>query len=454
MRLSPTAPDKYTFPPLIKCCSHELAIWVGMGIHGLSIKYGIESDVFVSSSLVGFYGKCKLIGDAKKVFDEMSQRNVVSWTAMLVAYVSFGDLGNARRVFDAMPKRNRVSWNAMISGYAKLGEVNSARQLFDEMPWKNVVSYTVMIDGYAKCGEMVSARCLFEQCPEKDTVIWSALISGYAQNGLPNEAMKCFLDMKRSNTKADEFVMVSVMSACAQLGHLDLAKWIDTYMSGSSFDLHRVHVAAALVDMNVKCGNTERAMNLFNNMPKRDLISYCSMIQGLAINGRGTDAVKLFHNMLSEGITPDHVAFTVILTACSRAGLVEEGYCLFDMMRNKYSIAPLPDHYACMVDLLGRFGHLKAAYGLLKSMPVELHAGAWGSLLGSCRLHCDSELAEVVANRLVELEPSNAGNFVLLSNIYAAADRWLDVSILRNQMVDRGLTKIPGRSWTLGCDSP
>lgn len=449
MRASSTggAPDKYTFPPLIKRCSNELDAFVGVAIHGLLIKYGVEDDVFVGSSLIALYGKCKLIGDAQKVFDEMSVRNVVSWTSMLVGYVDYGDLVNARRVFDEMPKKNQVSWNAMICGYVKLGQLSSARKLFDELPSKNVVSYTAMIDGYAKCGDMASARVLFEECLEKDLVLWSSLISGYAQNGLPKEALRYFREMQLSNTRPDEYIMVSVMSACAQVGNMELANEIDLFMNQSSFDLHRTHVVAALVDMNSKCGNMERAKSLFINMPKRDLVSYCSMIQGHALHGQGAHAVKLFYSMLSEGLVPDDVAFTVILTACSHAALVEEGYCLFDMMKSKYSITPSPDHYACMIDLLGRSGHLEAAYDLVKSLPVDKHAESWGALLGACRLHCDTELAEVVAKRLVELEPCNAGNFVLLSNVYAAADRWLDVSVVRNQMVDRGLRKIPGRSW-------
>lgn len=446
MRVSYGAPDMYTFPPLIKCCSNELAVSAGLGIHGLLIKYAVEDDVFVGTTLVDFYGKCELIGNARKVFDEMSVRNVVSWTAIVVGYVRFGDLVNARIMFDAMPKRNQVSYNAMICGYAKLGELVSARTLFDQLPNKNVVSYTTMIDGYAKCGDMASARFLFEECLEKDLVLWSALITGYAQNGLPNDAVKSFQEMLLSNTSPDEYIMVSVMSACAQIGSLDLANEVDAYMSRSFLYLHHTHVVAALVDMNAKCGRMERAMSLFSNIPKRDLVSYCSMIQGFAIHGQGVDAVKLFYNMLSEGIMPDAVAFTVILTACSRCALVEEGYRFFDMM-SRYSITPSSDHYACMIDLLGRSGNLEAAYHLLKSLPVEAHAEAWGALLGASRLHCNTELAEVVASRLVELEPHNAGNFVLLSNIYAAADRWLDVSIVRNQMAGQGLRKIPGRSW-------
>ncbi|KAK9714644.1 hypothetical protein RND81_06G109000 [Saponaria officinalis] len=448
LRVSGFCPDKYTFPPLIKRCSNEFNGLLGFGVHGLLIKYGIEDDVFVGSSLVDFYGKCRLLGDAQKVFDEISVRNVVSWTTLVVACVNFGELGIARKVFDDMPKRNSVSWNVMISGYVKQGELDEARRLFDEMPFKNVVSFTTMIDGYAKSGNMACAKVLFGQCLEKDCFLWSALISGYAQNGQPEEAVTTFMEMLRSKTRPDEFIMVSVMSACGQLGNLQLAKELDSYvMNRNSFDRCRPHVVAALVDMNAKCGNMDRAMYLFNSMPKRDLISYCSMIQCYSLHSQGSNAINLFHSMLSEGIVPDSVAFTVVLIACSRSRLVEEGYRLFDLMRNKYSITPSADHYACMVDLLGRSGHLEAAYDVLRAMPVELHPEAWGALLGACRLHSNTELAEVVARKLVEIEPCNGGNLVLLSNVYASADRWLDVSNVRDHMEGRGLRIMAGRSW-------
>ncbi|XP_074270345.1 putative pentatricopeptide repeat-containing protein At5g37570 [Silene latifolia] len=411
----------------------ELGCCVGFGVHGLLIKYGIDDDLFVGSSLVDFYGKCRLLGDAQKVFDEMPVRNEVSWTTLVMAYANDGELGSARRVFDEMPKRNQVSWNVMISGYVKKGELDEAKTLFDEMPCKNVVTFTTMVDGYAKSGDMASAEVLFNQCREKDCFLWSALVSGYVQNRQPDEAVRCFRKMRGSKTRPDEFIMVSVMSACAQLENLNLARELDSYvMNCSSFDRCRPHVVAALVDMNAKCGNIERAMYLFENMPKRDLISYCSMIQGCSIHGQGTNAVQLFYDMISEGIVPDNVAFTVVLTACSRSRLVEEGYRLFDMMKNNYLISPSADHYACMVDLLGRSGHLKAAYNILKSMPDGFHPEAWGALLGACRLHCNSELGELVARHLVEVEPYNGGNFVSLSKVDAKADRWVDVSNVRD----------------------
>lgn len=440
-------PDKYTFPFVIKACSNELTLRGGAAIHGAVIRLGFDDDVFVCTSLIDLYGKRKEIECARKVFDQMTNRGVVSWTAMVFGYVNVGDLAEAKKMFDLMPERNIVSWNAMIGGLVKIGDMRSSRKLFDEMPERNVISYTTMIDGYAKSGDMASARLLFEEAPHRDIVAWSALITGYAQNGQPNEAVKIFFYMYMKNVKPDEFIMVSLMSACSQVGSLELAKWIDFYLSSSEMDLNRGHIIASLIDMNAKCGNLNRAAELFETMPNRDLISYCSMIQGLSIHGHGTEAVCLFNKMISEGLIPDEVAFTVILTACSHAGLVEEGWHYFESMQSVYYIVPSPDHYACMVDLLSRTGHLKTAYDLLNSMPVEPHAGAWGALLASCKLHCDVELGELVAKRLFELEPQNAGSFVLLSNIYAAADRWLDVSLVRKKMKERGVRKIPGCSW-------
>ncbi|KAL2532115.1 putative Pentatricopeptide repeat-containing protein [Abeliophyllum distichum] len=332
---------------------------------------------------------------------------------MMVGYLNFGDLLTAKCLFDEMPVKSLATWNAMIKGLVRFGELKSARILFDEMPERNKVSFTTMIDGYAKVGDMAAARLLFDKLSEKDLFSWSALISGYVQNGKSNEAVKVFGEMWAMNVKPDEFIMVSLMSACSQLGCLELARWVDSYISNNSFDLGRPHVSAALVDMNAKCGNMERANFLFEKMPKRDLISFCSMIQGFSIHGHGVQAVALFDRMINEELRPDDVAFTVILTACMRAGLVEDGFRYFDLMINEYCLSPSPDHYACMVDLLGKSGKLKAAYELIKSMPVEPHAGAWGALLGACKLHCDTDLAEEVALQLFELEPHSADSDIL-----------------------------------------
>lgn len=251
--------------------------------------------------------------------------------------------------------------------------------------------------------------------------------------------------MRDVNLKPDEFVLVSLMSASSQIGSQELAKWIESYIEKGSYDTTRPHVAAALVDMNTK---------LFDEMPKRDLISYSSMIQGLSIHGFTTRAISLFDKMLHEGVTPDQVAFTVILNTCSHTGLVNEGCRFFDLMVRKYSLTPSPDHYACMVNLLEKSGRLKAAYELMKSMPVESYAGAWGALLWACKLHTDVELGEIVAKRLFEFEPNNTGNYVILSNIYAQADRWGNVCDVRERMSEKGLRKVPGCSYVESTSPP
>ncbi|CAL1394860.1 unnamed protein product [Linum trigynum] len=403
------SPDEYTLSSLLTLCSRECKLREGQIVHGSAIRYGVAVDMFVGSGLIDFYGKCTEMISAAKVFDEMPDRNVVCWTALVAGYANAGDMGNARNVFGRMPVRNSVSWTAMIIGLVKTGDIVGARKWFDEMPRKNVVDYTVLIDGYAKSGDMASAMALFESCPEKDIVAWSALISGFAQNGMPKQALEMFKEMESGGVKPDDFILVSLMSACAQIGSLDLAKSVDHYLSETSIDACQAHVMAALIGMNARCGNMARAEVLFNRMPQHDLITYCSMIKGYSIDGRGDQAIELFNRMLDEGLVPDEVAFTVILSACSRAGLVEEGWNFFTTLTDKYSLVPTPDHYACMVDLLSKAGRLEAAYQLLVSYPLEPYACAWGALLG--------------------------------------AYRWLDVSLLREKMKERGLRKILGCSW-------
>lgn len=440
-------PDKCTFPGLIRACSKQFAGMEGESIHGLVFKYGVNGDVYVGSSLIDYYGKCDRVLCAQKVFDEMTVRNEFSWTSLIVGYVIISDVVNAKKLFDEMPKRNIVAWNAMLSGFARCGDLASARRVFNGMPERNLVSFTVMIDGYAKAGDMSSARALFDQSGEKDIVSWSALIAGYTQNNQPHEAVKIFTEMQSKRVKPDEYVLVSLMCACSQIGSLEMAKWVESYLSTNSFDIHQPHVLAALIQMNAKCGNIDRATVLFEEMPRRNLISFCSMMQGWSVHGCGDKSVSLFNRMLREGLVPDDVAFTVILTACSRAGLVEEGCRIFTSMIRVYSIVPTSHHYACMVDLFGRAGKLKAAYELLRLMPVEPHVSVWGALLGACKMHCDIELGEEIASRLFEIEPLNGGNYVAMSDIYAQVDRWLDVSLARQKMNERGIRKLRGCSW-------
>ncbi|CAN8232836.1 unnamed protein product [Cochlearia groenlandica] len=451
MRTSLAKPDESTFPLVVKLCSNETQVRVGLSVHGLVLRLGFAKDLFVGTSFVDFYGKCKDLYSARKVFGEMPERNVVTWTALIVAYVRSGELEQAKKMFDLMPDRNIGSWNALIDGFVKSGDLVNARKMFDEMPKRDVVSYTSMIDGYAKTGDMKTAQCVFEQASGDGVVVdaraWSALISGYVQNGKPQEAVDAFDMMCEKNIEPDEFIMVGLISACAQIGSFKLCEQVDLYLHEKTDKFSSPYVVPSLIDMNAKCGRIDRAAKLFEDMPRRDIVSYSLMLEGMCIHGRGDEAVRLFERMLvDESIVPDKVAFTVILKVCVQAKLVEEGLKYFELMLNKYAIIPSPDHYSCVVSLLSQSGKLKEANEVIESMPVEPHASAWGSVLRGCDIHGNTEIAEVAARRLFEIEPRSGGSYVLLSNIYAGLGRWNDVARLRDKMKENGIRKICGRS--------
>ncbi|KAL5215460.1 hypothetical protein ABZP36_006861 [Zizania latifolia] len=447
--LRASRPDAFSFPSLLCACARAGCIPTGASLHAVVIRLGLEADLFVRTALIQFYGRCGAPGAARALFDTMTIPSEVSWTAIITAYVNSGDISTARELFNKMPQRNVVHWNAMVDGYVKCGDLEGARKMFDEMPERTPAAYTSLIGGYLNAGSMGDARSLFDKLEDRDLFTWSVMISGCAQNGYPEEALRIFNEFQKQDICPDELVIVGLMSACSQLGNITLARWIEGYIMMYSIDMNNVHVLAGLINMNAKCGNMERATLLFESLPIRDVFSYCSMMQGHCLHGSANKAVELFSQMLLEGVTPDNAVFTVVLTACSHAGLVEEGKRYFDMMKNEYMIVPSGDHFACLVSLLGRVGMLRDAYDLIKSMPGEPHPGAWGALLGGCKLHCDIELGKIAAKKLFEIEPDNAGNYVSLSNIYANIDRWGNVSEIRAEMAGKGIRKIAGRTLVL-----
>lgn len=443
------------------------------------MKLGFNSDVYVQTALVDFYSKVGVMENARRVFDEMPERNVVSWNSVLFGYLKAGELMNARRVFDSIPVKDVISWNSMISGYAKSGDVGKAKSLFEEMPERNAASWNAMITGFADQGEMEEARRLFDEMPcrsnvswisvisgyarcgdvgsavelfdkmrEKDLLAWNAMISCYAQNSKPKEAIQLFNTMRTPdlNVQPDKMTFACMISACSQLGDLDYGLWAETYMKQVGVELDD-HLATALIDLYAKCGCIDKAYDLFHCLKHKDVVSFSAMILGCGINGKPLEAIRLFEEMITAHIPPNTVTYTGILTAYNHAGLVEEGYRCFSSMLTEHGLMPTADHYGIMVDLLGRAGQLEEAYQLIKRMPMRPHTGVWGALLLACRLHCNVELGEIAAQHCIELEPDPTGYYSLLANIYASAERWDDAKRLRKVMEMEKLSKVPGCSW-------
>ncbi|XP_010255189.1 PREDICTED: pentatricopeptide repeat-containing protein At5g66520-like [Nelumbo nucifera] len=409
------SPDNFTFPFLIRSCSISSLLFQGQLLHAHAIKCGLVFDVFILNNMINMYAACGELNSARLLFEEcFSIVDVVSWTTLVTGYSNSGDIDVAREFFDQMPYRNLVSWNAVIAGYAHCGKIEEARKMFDEMPERNVAS-------------------------------WSTMISGYAQSGFCKEALELFGEMVGARIIPNEPALVSTVSACAQHKELEKGLLVHNYIKEQKFDIN-VTLGTALVDMYGKCGSIEKALEVFSEMPIKNVLSWNSMIAGLSMNGCGKQAMSLFWRMQMIGPTPNAITFIGVLSGCSHSGLVDEGRYIFNLMTQKYHIKPQLEHYGCIVDLLGRAGLIKEALDFIDGMPVQPHAGLWGALVGACSIHGDVKLGEEVGKHLIELEPHHSGRYVLLSNIFAAAKRWDDAAMVRNLLKERRVFKTAGSS--------
>ncbi|KAG2327551.1 hypothetical protein Bca52824_010279 [Brassica carinata] len=478
-------PNKYTFPFLIKAASEVASLSLGRSLHGMATKAAVGCDVFVANSLIHCYFSCGDLDSACKVFTTIQEKDVVSWNSMITGFVQKGSPDKALELFKKMEsedvkasrvtmvgvlsacakmrnlefgkrvcsyiEENRVSVNltlanAMLDMYTKCGSIEDAKRLFDKMEERDNVTWTTMLDGYAILEDYEAAREVLNSMPKKDIVAWNALISAYEQNGKPNEALLVFHELQlQKNIKLNQITLVSTLSACAQVGALELGRWIHSYIKKHGIRLN-FYVTSALIHMYSKCGDLEKAREVFSSVEKRDVFVWSAMIGGLAMHGCGNEALDMFFKMQEANVKPNGVTFTNVFCACSHSGLVDEAESLFREMESTYGIVPEDKHYACIVDVLGRSGYLEKAVKFIEAMPIPPSASVWGALLGACKIHANLSLAEMACTRLLALEPRNDGAHVLLSNIYAKSGKWESVSELRKHMRVTGLKKEPGCS--------
>ncbi|XP_027339392.1 pentatricopeptide repeat-containing protein At2g13600 [Abrus precatorius] len=484
--------NEYSFGSVLSACAGLTDLNTGVQIHALISKSRYSSDVYIGSALVDMYSKCGVVACAQRAFDGMLVRNIVSWNSLITCYEQNGPAGKALEVFVGMMhsgiepdeitlasvvsacaslsaireglqiharvmkwdkfRNDLVLGNALVDMYAKCSRVNEARLVFDRMPFRDVVSETSMVSGYARAASVKAARLMFSKMMERNVVSWNALIAGYTQNGENEEAVRLFLLLKRESVWPTHYTFGNLLNACANLSDLKLGRQAHTHIlkhgfwfqSGEDSD---IFVGNSLIDMYMKCGLVEDGCLVFEHMVERDIVSWNAMIVGYAQNGYGTEALEIFMKMLVSGEKPDHVTMIGVLSACSHAGLVEEGRHYFQAMRTEHGLEPMKDHYTCMVDLLGRSGCLDEANSLIKTMPMQPDAVVWGSLLGACKVHGNIILGKYVAEKLMQIDPSNSGPYVLLSNMYAELGRWKDVVRVRKQMRQQGVVKQPGCSW-------
>ncbi|KAL5862327.1 hypothetical protein ACOSQ3_003614 [Xanthoceras sorbifolium] len=439
-------PDNFTLTALAKSCGSSMAIMEGFELHGHVLKIGFCLDLYVSTALVDMYAKFGEMFWATKVFDEMTERSLVSWTALISGYARSGDMVRATKLFHEMPERgDSAVYNVMIDGYVKSGDMGAARKLFDEMAERNVISWTSMLYGYCTNGDVLSAKLLFDSMPLKNLFSWNVMIGGYCQNKQPHEALKLFRKLQSSGLfEPDEVTIVSILPAIADLGAVDLGGWVHQFVRRKKLD-RAINVCTALVDMYAKCGEITKARRVFDEMPEKEMASWNALINGFAVNGRAKEALEVFLEMMREGIKPNDVTMIGVLSACNHGGLVKEGKRWFKAME-EFKLTLRIEHYGCMVDLLGRSGCLDEAEQLIKSMPYEANGIILSSFLCACGYWKDVTRAERVVNKVVDMEPWNDGNYVMLRNLYATEERWRDAENIKGLMRRNGVKKEVGCS--------
>ncbi|KAK1619576.1 hypothetical protein QYE76_025093 [Lolium multiflorum] len=344
-----------------------------------------------------------------------STSGVYASTSLARVYLRHGRLGDARKVFDGMPDRTVVSWNVLLDGLVRAGDLDAAGELFAKMPERSVVS-------------------------------WNTVIAGFARHGRAEEAVELFVEMTSVYGLApDEATMAGFVSAVRGIGLLGLGRSAHGYVVRRGFSLDGA-LGVALIHMYTRCGSMSSAYQCFSTVITKNVEHWTSVIGGFAAHSHPEMALKLLAEMRQLGVEPNGVTFVAVLNACSHGGLVDEGFKHFSLMRSM-GIRPSIQHYGCLVDLLGRAGFLEEAFDLANSLPGDQGFVTWSSLLAACQSHGNIDMAEVAARKLADAEPSHGSSYVLLSNVYARAGKWEDLKRTRSRMEERRVLKKPGLSW-------
>ncbi|KAI3818448.1 hypothetical protein L1987_12255 [Smallanthus sonchifolius] len=425
--LNLTKPDSVTILTVLSTCANLQNLQAGKQIHSYIIHHPSLCDATSSFSLI-------------------REKDLVSWNSILDALAQGQLLNDFLQQLHTMFKEEPTLGNALIDAYARCGKMEYASKIFELLSGnRNVVACNSLISGYVNSGFHYDAESIFKNMTERDLTTWNLMVRAYAENGYFDQAIDLFLDMQNHEMKPDSMTIMGILPVANQIASVQMVTQCHGYVVRSCFQ--DVQLKGAFLDAYSKCGNIKSACKLFESTRYKDLVMYTSMVGGYAIHGMGEEALHIYYKMVENGGKSDHVIITSILSACSHTGLVHEGLKIFNSLNEVYRIKPTMEQYACVVDLLARNGQINDAYSFITSMPVEPTANVWGPLLGACKNYHEVEMGSVAADHLLKMEVNNMGNYVVMSNIYAAKDKWEEVLEIRRLMKMENLKKTAGCSW-------
>ena len=454
MKAGETPVDSFTISSLLSGCSVVGSYDFGRTVHAEVIKRSMQSNVAIQSALLTMYCKCGSTEDADSVFYTMKERDVVAWGSMIAGFCQNRRFKDALDLFRAMEKEGVKADSDVMTSVISAGlglENVELGHLIHGFAIKRGLESDVfvacsLVDMYSKFGFAESAEMVFSSMPNKNLVAWNSMISCYSRNGLPEMSINLLPQILQHGFYLDSVSITTVLVAVSSVAALLKGKTLHAYQIRLQIPSD-LQVENALIDMYVKCGCLKYAQLIFENMPRRNLVTWNSMIAGYGSHGNCEKAVRLFKEMKRSETAPDEVTFLALITSCSHSGMVEEGLNLFQLMRIEYGVEPRMEHYASVVDLLGRAGRLDNAYSFIQGMPIDAERSVWLCLLFACRAHQNMELGELVADNLLKMEPARGSNYVPLLNLYGEVEMWDRAANLRASMKERGLKKSPGCSW-------
>ena len=439
---------------LRKCVPHS-AISQAKQTHAQILVHGFIPNITLQTDLLLVYSKCGVLQDARKVFDKMVERNMHSWNILIASYAHNCFFYDALGVFDSFLKMgfrpDHFTLPPVFKACAGIGDSYLGKMLHSWVIRIGFEEYVVVgssvLDFYAKCGGLVDAWRCFVNMSWRDSVVWNLMIVGLGKACFFRDALECFRDMLSEGVKMDSRTVPSILSVCGGEGDLMKGKEIHGQVVKNQIFGCEVAIGNSLIDMYAKCGCLHDSEKVFTTMSELNLVTWTSMISCYGVHGKGQEALVLFKKMKYCGFQPNCVTITAILASCSHSGLIEQGRKIFYSINLDYGFEPSAEHYACMVDLLGRFGYLEEAFELIKNMKSAATASVWGALLAGCLMHKNIEIGEIAAHCLFELEPRNSSNYIALCSMYDSLGIWDGVSRTRAKMRELGLVKTPGCSW-------